>query len=99
LGKEFFSLFSAIFNGHHASTADATEPMDSGVPFSPSPAVAFLDDLPRLSQEERDSLEVKLGTIVNSWQIDNKFIDWHFWLSVIDMPRSGVVVSSLQNLV
>jgi hypothetical protein len=57
---EITSYFATIFSGRHAATAAAAEPVDSGASFVPNPAhfPTFLNGLPRLSQLERDSLEV-----------------------------------------
>jgi hypothetical protein len=58
---EVFSFFSAIFQGRHVAAADpANDPVDSGTPFSPDLLAfpQFLDNLPQLSPEERDGLEV-----------------------------------------
>jgi hypothetical protein len=54
------SFYSAIFQGRHAAAADASDPVDSGVPFSPDPTTfpCFLDGLPHLSPAQHDSLEV-----------------------------------------
>jgi hypothetical protein len=58
---EVFSFFSAIFQGRHVAAADpADDPVDGGTPFAPDLSVfsQFLDNLPQLSPEERDGLEV-----------------------------------------
>jgi hypothetical protein len=54
---EVLGFYSAIFQGRHS--ADASDPEDSGTPFSPDPTTfpRFLDGLPRLSPAQRDSLE------------------------------------------
>jgi hypothetical protein len=38
---EVLSYSSAIFNGHHAASAAADEPVDPGVPFSAKPTNPF----------------------------------------------------------
>ncbi len=56
---EVLGFYSAIFQGRHAAAADASDPVDSGTPFSPDPDTfpRFLEGLPRLSPAQRDSLE------------------------------------------
>ncbi len=56
---EVLGFYSAIFQGRHAAATDASDPVDSGTPFSPDPATfpRFLEGLPRLSPAQRDSLE------------------------------------------
>jgi hypothetical protein len=56
---EVLGFYSAIFQGRHAAATDASDPVDSGTPFSPDPSTfpRFLDGLPRLSPAQRDGLE------------------------------------------
>ena len=57
--EEVARYFSALFNGRHAATAGAAEPVDSGTAFQPDEACIpeFLRDLHTLSQEDAERLE------------------------------------------
>jgi hypothetical protein len=56
---EVAAYFAALFSGPHSASAAAAGPVDSGIPFVPNPAhfPTFLNNLPRLSPEEKESLE------------------------------------------
>jgi hypothetical protein len=57
--QEVFSFYEAIFQGRHAAAEGAEAPVDSGSPFVPDEGAygQFLNGLPRLSGEQRASLE------------------------------------------
>jgi hypothetical protein len=57
--EEVASYFSALFNGRHAATIGAAEPVDSGSTFLPDEACVpeFLQGLPTLSPEDAARLE------------------------------------------
>ncbi len=54
------SYLAALFSGRYTTSAAAAEPVDSGTPYVPNPAhfPTFLNNLPRLTQEERNSLKL-----------------------------------------
>jgi len=58
--REVFSYFETLFNGRHQATAASPEPFDSGISFTPdfNCVGQFLDGLPTLSAEQRDSLDL-----------------------------------------
>ena len=56
------SFFSSLYNGHHRSTPNSSEPIDTGVSFQPdnSELSTFLDGLGELSPSQSAALDVDL---------------------------------------
>ncbi len=57
--KEVVSYFEALFQGRHAATVSATEPVDSGCPFKPNykHLPSFLSDLSQLQPGQCEDME------------------------------------------
>ncbi len=60
--KEILNYFEALFHSRHVASSAATEPVDSGQPFTPdfSSFLAFTANLPQLSSVQADGLVAPL---------------------------------------